>query len=43
MSLRLAATLRCRHRMFLEPAISFGLNDDAPDVVVGASLIRRLP
>jgi hypothetical protein len=43
MSLRLAATLRYRRRVYLEPAVSFGLNDDAPDVVAGVALITRLP
>jgi hypothetical protein len=43
MTLRLAATVRCRRQVFLEPAVSFGLNDDAPDVAVGAALIKRLP
>jgi len=42
MSLRLAATLRYRRRVYLEPAVSFGLNDDAPDIVVGVSLVKRL-
>jgi hypothetical protein len=42
MSLRLAATLRYRRRVYLEPAVSFGLNDDAPDVTLGVSLVKRL-
>jgi Putative MetA-pathway of phenol degradation len=43
MTLRVAATMRCRRNMYLEPAVSFGLNDDAADVFVGASLIMRVP
>jgi hypothetical protein len=42
MSLRLAATLRYRRRVYLEPAVSFGLNDDAPDVTVGVAVVKRL-
>jgi hypothetical protein len=43
MTLRVAATMRCRRHTYLEPAVSFGLNDDAADVFVGAALILRLP
>ncbi len=43
MTLRLAATMRCRRKTYLEPAVTFGLNDDAPDVSIGAALVMRIP
>jgi len=43
MTLRVAATMRCRRKTYLEPAVTFGLNDDAPDVFIGADLIMRIP
>jgi hypothetical protein len=43
MTLRLAVTMRCPRKTFLEPHVTFGLNDDAPDVSVGAALIMRVP
>jgi len=43
MTLRVAATMRCRRNTYVEPEVSFGLNDDAPDVFVGVALIRRVP
>ncbi|HPY49851.1 MAG TPA: hypothetical protein PLO68_08325, partial [Sedimentisphaerales bacterium] len=43
MTLRVAATMRCRRNTYIEPEVTFGLNDDAPDVFVGVALIRRVP
>jgi hypothetical protein len=40
-SLRAALTFRSSKRTFIEPSVSFGLNDDTPDFVLGFSLTHR--
>jgi len=43
MTLRVAATMRCKRNTYIEPEVTFGLNDDAPDVSIGAALVMRVP
>jgi hypothetical protein len=40
-SLRMALTNRWRKGFYVEPSVTFGLNDDAPDFVLGASCIYQ--
>lgn len=45
-SLQLGTTVQVTKRLFVEPIVSFGLTDDAADVVVGVTLVgrgRKLP
>ncbi|MBN1558110.1 MAG: transporter [Lentisphaerae bacterium] len=41
-TLRLGVTRRWERNRFIEPSVTFGLNDDAPDVVFGLAYIHQL-
>ena len=40
-SLRTAITYRYSRRTFIEPSLTVGLNDNAPDFLIGISMSRR--
>jgi hypothetical protein len=41
MNLEFFVTTRATRRLFIEPVVSLGLTDDAPDVVAGINLVYQ--